>query len=166
MEAQQNNSRRPHQPLTHTIKHNVDPSTFTFALTVVIGIFFAFAATYGQAQDQSTTQQAQEDKQLAAQNQYRTALFTAISAAEVKHSEMAAFANRQLHQATYCLMLVNPRPMQAIAQLTQQVVLTSQAKDQLATFEIIKNHFDLESVRANHPCIEQSYPGDRILASR
>ncbi|MAZ88408.1 MAG: hypothetical protein CL693_12270 [Cellvibrionaceae bacterium] len=152
--------------LPRKIKHKVDPSTFTLALATIAGILFAFIASHGQAQDQSSILDRKESKQLAAQNQYRTALFTAISAAEVNHREMAVFANRQLHQATYCLMLINPRPMQTIAQITHQIVSTQQAQGKLTAFENIKSTFDLENVRSHHPCINQDYPADAILAAR
>lgn len=97
-----------------------------------------------------------------AEKQYLTALLTAISAAEVNHPQMATFANRQLHQATYCLYLTNSDPLKTIAQLTRSVMNNSDSIEQLAHFERIKTGFDMEYVRSDHPCLQGSYPEDRV----
>lgn len=96
-----------------------------------------------------------------AEKQYVTALLTAISAAEINHPQMASFANRHLHQATYCLYLTNEKPLQTIAHLTQGVINKGNHM-QLQRFEKIKTTFDMEYVRGDHPCFQGSYPEDRV----
>jgi hypothetical protein len=98
----------------------------------------------------------------SAEKQYLTALLTAISAAEVNNPQMASFANKHLHQASYCLYLSNPKPLQTIAHLTRSLMNNGNQK-QLAHFEKIKTSFDMEYVRGDHPCLQGgSYPEDRV----
>ncbi|MGH1371754.1 MAG: hypothetical protein ACRBBW_06965 [Cellvibrionaceae bacterium] len=97
-----------------------------------------------------------------AEKQYVTALLTAMSAAKVNHPQMATFANQHLHQAAYCLYLTNQDPLATIAKLTRSVMTGSDNVQQLAHFERIKTTFDIEYVRADHPCLQGSYPEDRV----
>lgn len=97
-----------------------------------------------------------------AEKQYVTALLTAMSAAQVNHPQMATFANQHLHQAAYCLYLTNQDPLATIAKLTRSVMTGSDNRQQLAHFERIKTTFDMEYVRADHPCLQGSYPEDRV----
>jgi len=96
-----------------------------------------------------------------AEKQYITALLTAISAAEINHPQMATFANQHLHQATYCLYLTSANPLKTIAHLTRGLANGGNQK-QLAHFEKIKASFDMEYVRSDHPCLQGSYPEDRV----
>lgn len=101
-------------------------------------------------------------KTLHAEKQYVTALLTAISAAQVNHSQMATFANQHLHQATYCIYLTDPAPLATIAKLTRRVMSDSDDRLQIAHFEKIKTDFDMEYVRGEHPCLQGSFPEDRV----
>lgn len=97
-----------------------------------------------------------------AEKQYVTALLTAMSAAQVNHPQMATFANQHLHQAAYCLYLTDQDPLATIAKLTRSVMIGSDDVQQLAHFESIKTTFDMEYVRGDHPCLQGSYPEDRV----
>lgn len=141
-------------------------STLAFVLAALAGIIFAFIASYSSAESltDSDTRVAEINQQFA-ENQYVTALLTAISAAEVDHQDMATFANQQLHQATYCLMLTHPNPVATLSELTQQVTFQPQAQTLLAHFETIKSSFDMEQVRSDHPCNHAQFPADALLAA-
>ena len=138
-------------------------STLAFVLAAITGVIFAFIASYSNAEEENHNNTPQSHQQLA-ENQYATALWTAISAAEVNHGEMAAFANQQLYQATYCLMLTHPDPMTTLVELTQQITFQPQAQTLLAHFESIKSTFDIERVRNDHPCNHAQFPADALLA--
>lgn len=141
-------------------------STLAFILAAIAGVIFAFIASYSNAESLNTelNKKVEVANQQFAENQYVTALWTAISAAEVNHEDMATFANQQLHQATYCLMLTHPNPVATLAELTQQVAFQPQAQTLLVHFESIKSSFDMERVRNEHPCNHAQFPADALLA--
>lgn len=137
---------------------SITPRTSLLALSLVaaLGVSASTIQAAGLGDKNINTQT------LYAENQYITALLTAISAAQINHSQMATFANQHLHQATYCIYLTDPAPLSTIAKLTRSVMSGSDDRLQLAHFEKIKTNFDMEYVRGDHPCLQGSYPEDRV----